>query len=282
MEKLKKIGKVLGFGRLYHYFRPIPAPPRYKPDPVAATNAARWQAGKKLKVALCFSGQIRNLDKGYQHILKNILEPNQQDCDMDVFAHIWFSREDVGKKFVAASGVLVDSAVTATALMDVYKYYNPQKILVEKPVDFDEQDYGKRKAQFIIPLYSLRKNYSIKKVMELKKEHELENNFTYDFVLSLRFDLGFNRPLLFRNFNPDIVSVSEFGMSDQGRGVDVTNAVIGGELADIYGQFYNFIDQYYREGEVFCDEPMFHRHLEYHNIPFKRLAAMNDFTLLRN
>lgn len=257
-----------------------------KPKPVhrgpdLSINKIQAETGKKYRVALCFSGQIRNLDKGYEYIYKNVIQPNLEDCQLDVFMHIFFEQADIGKTFIAANGTHINAAVKPTAVSDIYKYYNPQKVLFEKPIDFDEKDYREHKPEVIVPLYSLRKNYSLKRAMELKAEHEVQNGFIYDYVMTLRTDLGINNPIVFKEFNPDIVSNSEYGVHE-GYGIDPTHAVMGGKLADAYGTFFDHMDQYYREGIRFCDEPMFHRHLELRNIPFHRTPRMNDYTLLRN
>ena len=53
-----------------------------------------------MKIALCFSGQPRNVEKGAGLIQKCFL-----DCDkMDVFVHCWWSDDMIGKRFVNAWG----------------------------------------------------------------------------------------------------------------------------------------------------------------------------------
>lgn len=236
--------------------------------------------GQRLKVALCFSGQIRHLDKGFEYIKKNILDVNREQCDIDVFVHCWFDLGDIGKEYYAAGGALVKSPVSNTALMDIYKYYNPQKFLAEKQIRFEDKKYYANKPDQIIPWYSLSKNYSLKRAFGLKAEHEKQNNFTYDLVMSLRFDLAVHNPIIFKDFDPAVVSHSEGGFY-KGEGVDVTHAIMGGKLADAYGSFFDYMDQYYNEGIRFCDEPMMHRHLDFKKLPFVRLASLNDYTLLR-
>ncbi len=277
----KRVKNSYKLNRLKRLIFPISTGPALSESKKPDAFIPKTNLGQRLKVALCFSGQIRNLDRGYQYIEKNVIKPNVTDCDIDVFMHLYFGQEEIGKTFVAANGTLVNSVVTPTALMDIYKYYNPQKILVEKPINFDEKNYRQRKPDAIIPLYSLRKNFSLKRSIELKREYEVQNDFVYDYVMTLRTDLGINSERLFKNFDPDAVSCSEGGFFE-GKGVDVTHAVLGGKLADKYGEFFDYMDQYYNEGMQFCDEPMMHRHLDFHHIPFVRVAGMNDYTLLRN
>lgn len=234
----------------------------------------------RIKVAICFSGQIRSLDKGFEHINKYLLEPNRQTCNIDIFVHCWFDPSEVGKSFVAASGVLVKSPLKETSLEDIERYYKPKKLLAEKQIIFDEKDYNDRKPDLIVPFYSLSKNYSLKKSIELKKQYEAKNNFVYDLVMTLRFDLGINRPILFKNFNPEILTTSDQGVT-KGEGVDVTHSIMGSKISDIYATFFDHMDEYYREGIRFCDEPMMHRHLDVNHIPFIRMPELSDYTFLR-
>ncbi len=49
-----------------------------------------------MKVALCFSGQPRYIEKSFEQFDKNILSCN----DVDVFAHLWWDDSYKGKSFV--------------------------------------------------------------------------------------------------------------------------------------------------------------------------------------
>ena len=40
-----------------------------------------------MKVALCISGQPRGLETSLEHVIKNVIEPNNIE---DIFIHTWY------------------------------------------------------------------------------------------------------------------------------------------------------------------------------------------------
>jgi len=232
------------------------------------------------RIALCFSGQLRNIDEGFKHIQKNVLEPNRENWDIDVFVHTWLAQEDIGKPYIAANGSVASVPVARDSLAQIYEYYNPQKMLVEKQIKFDEKNFGQRKATMIVPWFSLSKCYSMQKSIELKKKHEEETLVSYDLVMTMRFDLAIVAPVVFDNFDPGAVNTSTHGVCD-GIGVDVTHSIMSSKNADVYGSILDHVENYYNDGVLFCDEHFFHRHLDHHHIKINRTFLLNNYALIR-
>lgn len=106
------------------------------------------------KVAICISGLVRSGVRA--HIcFKNFFDY----LNADVFYHTWDS--------------------DAEQLSQIKNLYNPIDYLVEKPKP--EGSMGSFGSML----------YSIMMANELKKKHEIENNFRYDLVIKTRFDLAF-------------------------------------------------------------------------------------------
>lgn len=139
------------------------------------------------KIALCLSGKIGNvvgksgyhnsdmriLQKSFEHYDRHILQKN----NVDVFVHCW---DEQFKE-------------------EVDKLYKPKLSKYEKQIYFDIPSYVKGK--------SVRKNnhysrwYSNFQAINLKKQYEKENNMTYDFVMLTRFDLAFEKDVVFDLYN---------------------------------------------------------------------------------
>ena len=139
------------------------------------------------KVALCLSGKIGNVQgksgffesdprvliKGHEHYQRHILDKN----DVDVFVHCW-------------DGELENETL---------ELYKPVKSRFEEQVYFDIPDYVKGEDTRKNNHYS--RWYSNKIVNELRQEHEQENDFKYDYVMTTRFDLAFETDVVFDNFD---------------------------------------------------------------------------------
>lgn len=138
-----------------------------------------------MRIAICLVGIVGTKDKkygkgskvvdyriGHYFHNKNIIEPNKKENhQVDIFIHSW-------------------STEFKNELVDIYQ---PKKYIIENQIDFK--------------MPTIRENsiksrwYSTKKSVELKKQYEIENNFTYDFVMIYRFDHILMKELLFSQYN---------------------------------------------------------------------------------
>jgi hypothetical protein len=146
-----------------------------------------------MRIAFCFNGlSSGHNDKGHQvnswkafeNMQKHIFSKN----DVDVFCHTWGERNQ--------------------ALLDALK---PIDAAFEEPKVFDGIDVGSR----LHSIYS--RWHSHKKVTELKRKHEIENDVRYDFVMVCRFDVLFFRDLVFSEYDPDNFHIAHWCEFTRGR-----------------------------------------------------------------
>lgn len=147
-----------------------------------------------MRVALCFSGGIRNLEDNYESIKRCLIEP----LNADVFIHGWYFKVD--------------------ELNNTHKMYRKKEtdeskvLLLLKPKKYKFEIYDKNKENEMIEKFEINRIkekyqdnpylcqlypntcgmfYSINQSNELKKLYEKENNFTYDIVIRCRPDFEY-------------------------------------------------------------------------------------------
>lgn len=137
-----------------------------------------------MKIAICFSGQIRTGVQTAPNIKRYI---GDLDSVCDYFVHTW---DHQSLPSAAAALVPVDKSVFS----EFYKLYNPISMNVEP--------YANRKAPagvwggYRVDPTTGRKVYSmlesIYKSNRLKKTYEEDNGFVYDYVVRIRTDTVFH------------------------------------------------------------------------------------------
>ena len=231
-----------------------------------------------MRVALCFSGQLRNVkstfDKWYK---QNVLDVNQHH-QIDVFVHSWFDKNSVGSVYYAANeipnSVQGSDPLPENVIQQVYDCYNPIKFELQHQKTFDEKNYNDRRLHGAVPQNGLSRLYSIRRSIMLKLDYELENDFKYDVVACARFDFTFKEPFLF-----DIVThnaVYHPGYSPHG--FNVCYAMGRSQIMDTYASLYDNVDTVFNTGIHWCDENLARRFLQMCDIPavdFKILNGLN-------
>jgi hypothetical protein len=190
-----------------------------------------------MKIAICLHGLASGFnDKGVPVSFEEGIESLKQnvfgDHDVDIFFHTW--SEDSEK--------------------DLVERYNPKKYLVEKQIIF-KHPYGIDSTQYsftpdiqtkLQSTYS--RWYSLDKCISLKKEEEDANDFKYDFVLALRFDMVFYDSFIkFENLNPNVFYVSNWWHNRFNFGYNDPWFITGSENADKVGNLYDNINSYLAE-----------------------------------
>lgn len=137
-----------------------------------------------MKIALCLSGQPRNIEEGYKSIFANFIEP--YDCD--VFIHTWsngFPQERIEKlkELYKPVSMQVDKCHTPVCDYSNLRYvYGPQKI------------------------YDMSSQYdSIARANKLRNKYEEETNIHYDCVIRCRMDLHFNKRVYLEKYSMDVL-----------------------------------------------------------------------------
>ena len=143
--------------------------------------------GKK-RVALCLSGFIGTVDKhvkgaeiDYHYGYEKYMHPAILSYgDVDVFIHSWSVPHEEGIK----------------------NLYKPVRSVFEPNKDFKLRGHiSKEQLTDPYPFCVKSMWYSRQKVVELAKEYERENNFTYDHVVLTRFDIAFMKKFHFDQYN---------------------------------------------------------------------------------
>ena len=179
-----------------------------------------------MKIAICFSGQIRTGIICAPSILRYIgdLLP---ECD--IFVHTWDINTDPNKQKV--DDVTVLSSIDKSVFSDFYRLYNPITMVVE-PYHLRKvsPQWGGARIDAKNQLSYVSMFESIYEANKLKMLHEQKHHFVYDRVIRIRADLTFHPS---RSLRDDLISspiddqtfVSEY---HKGRDNDF------GKLEDIY------------------------------------------------
>lgn len=129
----------------------------------------------KVKIALCFSGQIRTgvlTSDNVKNFIGNLLPVS------DVFVHTWDIISTTSSDLAIAGVPFKESK----DLFDEFeKIWSPKKIIVE-----NYEEWWKQKP-VEPPLF-----YSLYESNRLRKEYELENSIEYDFIIKIRPDVIYN------------------------------------------------------------------------------------------
>ena len=142
-----------------------------------------------MRIAVCFSGQIRTGVEASENIIRYLGE-FYPFCDF--FIHTWDVNQNI--QYCGSRIFTPEEKVSKETLLKIKKIYNPNKMVVEK--------FSKLKDA-ISPVGDSQKYlwYSFNKSIQYKKEYEEKNNFKYDIVIKLRFDIIFDQERrFFKNF----------------------------------------------------------------------------------
>jgi len=229
-----------------------------------------------MNIALCISGQPRNVYRGIENILQNL------KFDFDVFSHAWWNNNSNGTTFGEASELVKNDWITK-----MYENFNIKKILIEEQKYFDVPEiFEKRKLKFTHTFGACSSQCSVYKCNQLKKKYESKKNFKYDYVIRTRYDFGLSIPINIDGFDNNFIyapndNSHRYGFNDQ-------FAIGSSENMDIYSEVFPNIENILKSHNTgiytahYCDKPdnmgaeqMVQRHLENNNIKFKLLDFKN-------
>lgn len=122
-----------------------------------------------MKVAVCFSGELRSIDKCFPLIQTNILD---NIPDVDLFYFTWTDDQDLKK------------------LHFIEKHPRLKGIQLEKRKIFDETVFAYKKVRPKVNIMGMmRQLYCLQMSNNLKKQYEEMQGFKYDWVLRIRPDM---------------------------------------------------------------------------------------------
>jgi len=140
---------------------------------------------KSLKIAICLSGQPRT----WERCIKRCKEVFSHQGEVDFFFHLWDYNTLPNLLASHNGGIKIrDEFLTSHEQQEIIKELNPKKYLFE----------SRKKIEYwntTIPLkqqfgwWCREQFYSIYRASLLKREYEIENNFTYDIAIRFRSDL---------------------------------------------------------------------------------------------
>lgn len=120
-----------------------------------------------MKTALCFSGELRSIDKCLPLWQEKILP---KIGDFDSFYFGWDDDPQINK-------------------LKYFESLNLKDVLITKRVSFKTSLYDIRKRSEVNTQGLLRQIYCLKMSNQLKEKHEKTNNFKYDCVIRMRPDV---------------------------------------------------------------------------------------------
>ena len=175
-----------------------------------------------MRVAICFSGMPRNFKtthKPFENNILNVLEG--MGFEYDIFIHTWDNKLKY-PKYLPDDGNYTEIERLYNPISfecEIYDNNMIHELLIDSKVDkylqhLSSKGYTewKRRSDDISEWIAgglLRNNtislfYGIKKVNELRKKYEKENNFKYDAIILCRFD-----NIVFDKINTNVLEVLE-------------------------------------------------------------------------
>jgi len=215
-----------------------------------------------MKIAICFSGQLRNVKSTFEGwYKKNVFDVNSHH-EIDVFGHSWFDKSTVGSTYYAANeipnSVVASDPVPSDIIQQVYGIYNPVRFELQRQIKFDEKNYNERRLHGANPQHGLSRLFSLYRAVQAKAQYEAERGFKYDVVACTRFDFVFQEPLLFDTVNKP--GIYHPGYSPHG--FNVCYAMGDSESINQYAFLYYNVDVVFNTGIAWCDENLAKMYLD--------------------
>jgi len=241
-----------------------------------------------MKIALCFSGQIRTGNITAANILRYIGDL-RSSCD--IFVHTWDveSISQADHALLQVNAKLSDKKnvtfqVEPGVFANFYKTYNPVSMTVTK---YDllgfEDTWGGRRINPVTGIKGFAYLESIYEANELKKLYEQKNHFTYDVVVRIRPDLIFSPNKSLRD-DIAMITTPNFFVYGANR-VDHGNAILEdvfwmatSSTMDVLADYYNF--RMKTVGNAEPEDPAY-RDGQHHMAQYMREQGY-DFSALNN
>lgn len=225
-----------------------------------------------MKIALCLSGQLRNVQSTYSWFKSNVFDCNSSHI-IDTFVHSWFDKNTIGNVHYAANhipnSVIACDPIPDNVINQVYDSYNPIVFQLEHQKQFDEKNYNTRKLLDAIPQNGLSRLYSLYKSVKLKNYYEIENNIQYDLVMVTRFDLMLLAPVIFDNF----INNGIYHPGNSPHGFNVCCVIGKSSDINVYSKLFNLVDDVFNTGIYWCDELLAIQHCNMQSL------AIYDFNI---
>jgi hypothetical protein len=158
------------------------------------------------RIAICFYGQPRSVEAGYNNISKFIAELTKTHI-VDIFVHTWWDSSLIGKSYPSSPWrhIAPDDLIIRENIIEIIsELYKPIKICVESPKIFSDEILKIKKMDIYKNTpknkqdninNTLSNLYSKNKVADLLAEYCSETDTIYSGIISIRFDIF--KPFLF-------------------------------------------------------------------------------------
>lgn len=199
-----------------------------------------------MKIALCFSGQARAFEKGYEYYKRNLLD----HYDVDIYIHTWkFPEED--------------------KLKDLYK---PVGFETQVPPlgDFDNKYTNTPNAEKHPPRFTYRMIYSMYRCSQLVEGQ-------YDWLIKARTDYALNVKIPFNELNNTELYIPNCRMVPERNFGNDQFAFGSQETMMKYMSTYVNLDKYYNAGNQFIGEDLMRANLHEHNLLVTYVNMNNPF-----
>lgn len=187
------------------------------------------------KIAIQYSGEIRNLLDCFNNHYENLILPNKE-YDVDIFAHFWMNNEEKDSK--------------------IYRIINtikPKDICFQQHIDFHRPDVVQDPR---FPWYTpnmVSQFYGIERVNDMRLDYEKRNNVVYDYVIRIRSDIFFmpNCVSPIDHYEKGFLHIKDYSpYADQGLPYAINDyfAIGSPEIINQYGKVYSNLDSMIANG----------------------------------
>lgn len=216
-----------------------------------------------IKIALCFSGQIRT-GVLTQHNIKNFIGDLIPQCD--VFVHTWDIITQTSSDLSIAGVAFKESDSLFEEFSNIWK---PKKMIIESYENWMNQNLK------IEPLF-----YSLLQSNNFRKEYQKEKNLIYHFVIKIRPDFIYNPSYRLRD-ELEVILNSDYGSSIYT--LDFGNCISLKKFEDVFwiatSDMFEIATNYYFErlknNEVDWQTEMA-EYLTKNGVEYKRLYCGNE------
>lgn len=224
---------------------------------------------------------MRCVEKTYEGWIKPNLFDINPDWEIDVVAHTWFNKNDIGQQYALSAGRGWGCPpIPQNVLETLYQLYNPKKVLIEHQIDFKERF---NPTGVWNPEWRMSKMYSIKQSCALKKLAEMDNGVKYDAVIMLRYDMDI-RPIDLNSYDLNSYNTSTHATSEHQRDyVDVSHGIMSSDVFERFAALYDASVSIVTAGnELPSDEKIAFGVCQHLHIPVARHEHLSGYTLVRS
>ena len=249
-----------------------------------------------MRVAVCYSGFLRNIQKTFPNIMSKILKTH----DVDFFIHTWdvdeYGEENLyAKDIINPKLILIEEQkrfernpyrfINCNTTSDRYlkdlklsgenkKFFEPPS--AENNFKFDKElEVVKFGHYSSFPYNFLSQFYSFYKAIELKKIYEQNNGIEYDCVIRIRPDVYLYDDINLSSLDMSLLNVFQAPLH-KGTRLTVNDhfACASSKLLDLYAECFLFLPTYYFVyGVDFIQEIVLGKHLEVNEVCLNKIST---------